>query len=248
MDKGQIECLVRKNRNGSQMMKRQILFILTLITSCTQVETPFMNADLVFVRSSDTYMDQAITAATSSDASDNFTHVAILELQSDSLFVIEAAPDLGVVRRPFSDFFADNCPSGHASDYLVFKRVKPEIISQLADRRGVDGSTILNEFVELAKSMVGLQYDYEYRPLNGKMYCSELVFDSYIEMIPKPWDPHLFKEAPMNFLSPDGSLPDFWKFNFEIVQGIPVPQGEPGTNPNDMAKSDVLIDLGCPID
>ena len=43
----------------------------------------------------------------------------------------------------------------------------------------------------------------------------------------------------MNFLDPDGQMPAFWVQSFER-QGMPVPQGVPGTNPQDMSSSPLL--------
>lgn len=216
-------------------------FVAAALVGCTGNRCPLQNADLVFVRDGGSLMDAAITAATGSEA-ESFSHVAIIEVVKDEIFVIEAAPELGVVRRPFAEFKADNC-KGSISESLVFKRIKPEIVQQLADSREVAPDQILSEFVEVAKTMVGLPYDFYYLPMNGMEYCSELVYDSYVEMTPKPWDPHLFQASPMNFYDADGELPDFWKFSFEEILEVPVPQGVPGTNPNTMSQEPILMDI-----
>lgn len=39
----------------------------------------------------------------------------------------------------------------------------------------------------------------------------------------------------MNFLDENGVMPEFWTRLFEKL-GVAVPQGVPGTNPNDMAR------------
>lgn len=67
------------------------------------------------------------------------------------------------------------------------------------------------------------------------MYCSELVYESYLDDNGE----HIFLARPMNFRAPDGSMPQFWVELYDAL-GCPVPEGVPGTNPNDMYMSPVL--------
>lgn len=181
-------------------------------------------------------MDRAIYSATSvsSDTLRSYSHVAVIEVVDDSVFVIEAVPLKGVVRRPYEEFRNEN------PDCDV-RRVRPEIIAEIAGRQGVTPELVRWSFVERAKSRIGEGYDYVYGPDNRFCYCSELVYDSFIDTAAMPGDCHLFAAAPMNFLDADGGLPEFWAGLFEAFH-VPVPQGVPGTNPNDMFRSPVLID------
>ena len=54
------------------------------------------------------------------------------------------------------------------------------------------------------------------------------------------------ERKPMNFLSPDGSLPPYWEDLFERLN-MPVPQGLPGTNPQDMSLSPLLKNVSIPL-
>ena len=47
----------------------------------------------------------------------------------------------------------------------------------------------------------------------------------------------------MNFRAADGTMPAFWTELFEKL-GEPIPEGVPGTNPNDMAREGVLTEVG----
>lgn len=217
-----------------------ILSALLLTCGCSSPESGIVlrNADLVFVLSGDTYMDDAISEATASDdGRGDFCHVAIIGRQDDSLFVVEALPLRGVISRSYSDFVAENGDS-----LLRFRRLDSAVTREIAQRQGVSEDLLLWGFVQRALSRLGEGYDYVYMPDNGLCYCSELVYDSYIDTAPSPGDCHLFSSAPMNFLSPDGTLPDFWKELFELMQ-CPVPQGVMGTNPNDMFRSPLLVGL-----
>lgn len=92
--------------------------------------------------------------------------------------------------------------------------------------------------VTRALGHLGEVYDWSYRPDNGKMYCSELVYESFRKKDGSP----LFKARQMNFRDADGNMPAFWTSLFDKI-GEPVPEGVPGTNPNDMSKEDVLREV-----
>ena len=90
-----------------------------------------------------------------------------------------------------------------------------------------------------AFGFLGLPYDCSFRPDNGKLYCSELVWESYRT----PDGRRRFPARPMNFRAADGSMPAFWTELFERL-GEAIPEGEPGTNPNDMAHDPQLYEVG----
>ena len=53
----------------------------------------------------------------------------------------------------------------------------------------------------------------------------------------------IFESRPMNFRSADGTYPEYWVKLFDSL-GMDIPQGVPGTNPNDMSRSSRLQPLG----
>ena len=189
------------------------LLILLFLVACQGPQGP-KTGDLIFVASTSGEMDGAISAATGA-----FTHVAILEVAGDSLWVIDAHPAHGVSRRPLDVFLEEN----GADAYYSVMRV-----------RGFDAATA----VERAKAFIGLPYDLRFLPGNDAYYCSELVQACFLTAEGTP----LFPSAPMNWLDSDGSLPAFWQQNFAAL-GMDVPQGVPGTNPAAMAASPCLEDV-----
>lgn len=191
------------------------LLILLLLVAC-QGPMRLKTGDLIFVASTSGEMDGAISAATGA-----FTHVAMLEVAGDSLWVIDAHPSHGVSRRTLSSFLEEN----GADAYYSVMRV-----------RGFDAATA----VERAKAFIGLPYDLRFLPGNDAYYCSELVQVCYLSADGAP----LFPSAPMNWLAPDGTLPSYWQQNFAAL-GMDVPQGVPGTNPADMAASPCLALVAC---
>lgn len=173
------------------------------------------DGDLVFVCADTAGMDAAISEATSNDNAVNYSHVGIIECTRDSgVFVIDATPIYGVSRHSLREFRAEN---GELHFYRIERYNKGK------------------EWVENAKRHIGDPYDFYFRPDNGKFYCSELVEKCCVAPDGTP----IFEPKPMNFQSPGGTIPEYWVNLFDSL-GVEVPQGVPGTNPNDLVKSGML--------
>ena len=173
------------------------------------------SGDLIFVPEEKGEFSKAIVDATASEDSVKFVHVGIIEVDSiGNAWVIEASPRDGV-REISLRKFMEGTPN------IIVKRL---LIDYPTDK-------MLNR----AKSFIGEGYDWWYIPDNGKMYCSELVYEAYLDAEGQ----HIFEAKPMNFRAPDGSMPEFWVRLFEEL-GEPIPEGEMGTNPQDIGKSSIL--------
>ena len=171
------------------------------------------------------------------------THVGIIECVGDSVFVFDAYPGIGVSRRPLEVFEGER---------LVFMRLK----------QPVDTAAVLTR----ARSLLGLEYDLSFMPGNDKYYCSEFVQECFggdaglsggpgAGAAGTPGEPKagvaksqgkptteaegVFASKPMNFKDKDGNFPAYWTDLFSRL-GIPIPQGVPGTNPQDMLTSGLL--------
>lgn len=213
------------------MKRTAILFTTIMLTlaGCTsgKQDSP-RSGDLVFVGIPMNYslqqgsMSEAISAATSDSTGLNLIHVAILEVKGDSTWIIDATIKHGVDRHPLDTFIRDF--TLRDGSLPTFKIMRPEASAAEAE-----------QFVQNAKKYLGQPYDVSFLPDNGAMYCSELVYNSYIT----PDGEHLFSEAPMNFLDKDGNMPIYWTQLFERI-GQQVPQGIPGTNPQKMAAEKTL--------
>lgn len=203
---------------------RKILSTLVpaiVLLACHPPAERLQTGDLLFVGTSEGAgsMDEAIVAATG-----NLTHVAIIQVdKAGNPWVIDATPQRGVSRYPLDSLIQAN----PGAAFLV-KRLK--------DTTGV------SSFVKNALRLIGAPYDLTFQPDNDAYYCSELVRNVYR----RADGSYLFDEKPMNFLSPDGSLPPYWEDLFERLD-MPVPQGLPGTNPQDMSLSPLLKNVSIPL-
>ncbi len=198
------------------MRKRVFLLVALgclLFSSCAHDDFALQAGDLVFRLACDDGMSSAVAASTAWNDSLKFDHVAIVAMEDGKPYIIEATSNGGVRRASWEEFIE----SGGA----VVMRVNTDFP--------------LDKAIERASGFIGQDYDWHFLPDNGKLYCSELVWDSYL------WDDgsRLFAAAPMNFRDSDGNMPEFWEELFGKF-GEPVPEGVPGTNPNDMAKSTFL--------
>lgn len=207
------------------MKKKYILgLLITLIcTSCSQHEFVPQNGDLLFCVAESSEMSKAIVDATKKQDDLQYDHVAIFATIGGKASVIEASPQKGVICRNWKDFLSDASKHNHHSGIVVM-RIKQK--------------TNIPEIINRAKEFLGQPYDWSYLPNNQKNYCSELIYESYLDEKGK----HFFSANPMNFKDAEGNIPQFWIDLFEQL-GEPIPEGIQGTNPNDMSKETILEEV-----
>lgn len=86
---------------------------------------------------------------------------------------------------------------------------------------------------ERAERYLGCEYNHTFYPENGKFYCSQYI----AEILP------IFDTIPMKFGDGENEVSDYWKQYYEKL-GLPVPVGQAGTNPGQLAKSEKLKYIG----
>ena len=212
-------------------MKRFLLplaaCLLALLSGCKPAADQLQTGDLIFVGIPADYsldeasMDSAISAATGSQTGLNRIHVAIAEISEGETWIIDATIRHGVDRHPLDTFLCDFTLRDGSLPVFEVKRLR--------DRK------LAGQAVQNAKQYLGRPYDQHFRPTDEALYCSELVYDSYLDSKGEP----LFHAAPMNFKGPDGEFPIYWEQLFARL-GQPIPQDVPGTNPQAMAEEKAL--------
>lgn len=205
-----------------------VLAAVLCISSCAERDGEFLlrNGDLLFQVGADSAIGSAIQDATSRGGGLPFTHVAIAEVAADgTVRIIEATGSGGVCRTELADFLARSAQIDG----------RPAV----AVGRVAAGDDELAAAVERAAGFIGQPYDWWYMPDNGRMYCSELVYESFLNS----GGEHIFASQPMNFRAEDGSMPRFWEELFDRL-GEPVPEGVDGTNPAAMSQQECVEIVG----
>ncbi|MCD8207900.1 MAG: hypothetical protein LUD72_08195 [Bacteroidales bacterium] len=193
-----------------------------LLTACAGGGYVPRTGDLVFQMEGEGGFSGAISAATAVDTI-NYVHVGIVVVEEGRAYVLEAEPQKGVVMTPWEDFMDGSPLVGGGRGVTVMR---------------LDVDFPLDEAMERAKSHLGEPYDWHFLSDNGKMYCSELVYDTYLYKD----GGHIFTAVPMNFRASDGNVPEFWTELFGSF-GEPVPEGVLGTNPNGLARDPLLKEV-----
>lgn len=202
-----------------------LLLLAALLTGGLAFGRELRSGDLLFQTKGQSDFSEAISAATAGEGADDFVHVGILYIPANDSaeYVIEASPSAGVRITALEEFLE----GARGSDGRPRVAVKRLDIPFSAD-----------ETVARALEHLGEPYDWYYLPDNGMMYCSELVYEAYRDSAGAP----IFETRPMNFRSADGTMPDFWIRLYNEL-GVDVPEGIPGTNPNDMARDPRLTEI-----
>jgi len=166
-------------------------------------------------------MGEAIAASTGA-----YTHVGVAVCSDSGVYLYEALPRVGVVSHPLEEALAQ----WYQSLDTTLPLLEYVSICQLS----VPFDTL--RLIHFLQEFLGQPYDDAFLPDNGRLYCSELIYESFFDLQGN----RLFTAAPMNFRVPDGSVPSYWIHHFDSL-GIAIPEGVPGTNPTDLFSSPHLI-------
>lgn len=204
-------------------MKPLIIILAILFFTFVAKAQALRSGDLVFQVSGESNFSKAISESTAKSKIDDFAHVGIIIVENADTCVIEAHPKEGVRIVALKNFLAD-APIINFQPGVVVKRLTIDFPTE----------TMINK----AKGFLGQDYDWWYLPDNGKMYCSELVCESFLN----DKGEKIFPTKPMNFQKEDGTYPQFWVDLFNEI-GEEIPQGVEGSNPNDLSRFPCLKEI-----
>ena len=156
------------------------------------------------------------------ESTGQYTHVALVESVDDTVWIIDATQRYGVSHRPLLRTRNGEKP------YPDVYRVK-------------HGCYNLDSVLARARSFIGQPYDNAFLPDNGAIYCSELIYEVFLDDCSAKGR-HLFEAKPMNWRDKEGKIPQYWQEHFKKLE-MEVPEGVPGTNPTDMSRSPLLRKL-----
>lgn len=204
--------------NGSKFF---LFLVVLLFIGCSSERFELRSGDLLFQLSSSEFSD-AIAESTSNKDGLDYTHVGIVVVERDSIFVVEATPPQ-VCKTPLDEYLnrsakIDNKP------IIAVGRLLSEYYPNTIDRG-----------IEFAQKQLGKPYDFLFMPDNGAYYCSELVYESFVD----EFGDAIFSSYPMTFKNDEGVTAEGWISHFEQYN-TPIPEGVIGTNPASMSSENVI--------
>jgi hypothetical protein len=189
---------------------------LTLCVAAQQpLDGPLHNADLLFQDLDCGPLCDAIEQVTQSYGGRHFSHIGLVDVEGDSVFVIEAI-GAAVQKTPLHQFLA------RTKNEVLVGRVKPEF------------SFLLPAALDFAQKQLALPYDDAFLYGNGKYYCSELMYDAF-KVANQQKD--FFTLQPMTFKQPHRkSYFPVWVTYYQKLK-MPIPEGALGINPGGISMS-----------
>ena len=203
-------------------------FIFFLL-ACTPKEEKIQTGDLLFISLPADYdLDNKSYVATSDVL--NHIHIAILEVDDDDVYVIDATFKYGTHRHPLDTLLRQFTLRDGTLPRMEVKRLVE------GPQAGVSTS---RQAIEKAKTYLGMGYDTAFAPANDALYCSELVSLCYLDSNGRPLFP--LGEIDLRTNPESGSeatIPRYWT-QLCASAGIPLPHGT-GIMPADIYRSTLL--------
>lgn len=197
-----------------------VLLLAPLLPAQAKAPQP-QNGDLLFVTAATTGLSGAINDATGKPGAVSYDHVALIARESGGAVVLHA-DDKGS-REQTLDSFLDEARAKHR--HVVLYRLKRE------QRAAIPAA------IAKARTLLGKPYNFTYVQDEDSYYCSDFIERAFRAQ-------QVFATQPMNFKNlQTGEISPYW-VEFYRSRGMDVPQGAPGTNPNDMAAAPVLERIG----
>jgi hypothetical protein len=205
-------------------MRIYILFLLLIVSSVAHSQLTYapQTGDLLFQDLDCGDFCDAIEKVTVSANDKSFSHVGIVSVENESVYVLEAG-GRGVVKTPLDSFLNRSSDSGN----------HPKVV---AGRMKESFRHTIPEAIEKAKSLLGKKYDGAFDIGNDQYYCSELVYFAFWDSSGKS----LFNLYPMTFIDPETHKTFPAWVNYFKESGIIIPEGKPGLNPGGISQSDKI--------
>lgn len=197
------------------------LFLLVSIFIFGQSTQFLKTGDLLFQKMNCGELCEAIHAVTEGYNGNDFSHLGLVVIENDSVFIIEAAGN--AVRKVTLEQFSKNTQTT-----MFIGRVKSKY------------TKLIPQVISFSKQQIGIPYDDDYLYDNGKYYCSELIYDAFLNAHGEPF----FELQPMTFKQPNTN--EFFPAWVDYYQNlkIEIPEGELGCNPGGISTSDKIKIVG----
>lgn len=206
----------------------RILIVFALgaqLTACHNVQKKqqfvLEKGDLLFQDLDSDSISSAIESVTGGEKHLSFSHVGILDVNSDDDTLVLEAISKGVTYTRLNTFLQRSTTADQKPKVEV-GRLKPEF------------GALINKALESGKKLIGKPYDDIYIMGDSTYYCSELIYEIFANTQDSI---EVFQLKPMTFK--DAKTGDFLPFWIEYYKnlGVEIPEGNSGLNPNGMSTS-----------
>jgi hypothetical protein len=197
------------------------LFLIQFCLFCFAQNVKLKTGDLIFQSMTCGPLCEAINEVTEGYQGNDFSHLGMIYIKNDSVFVIEASGN-AVKITPFETF------KTYTNSEMFIGRLKRKFRKYIPNA------------ISFSLQQIGIPYDDEYVYNNGKYYCSELIFDAFLHSYEKP----LFDLQPMTFKSPKtNDYFEVWAAYYKNLN-MEIPEGQLGCNPGGISTSNKLRIIG----
>ncbi|MFA5327692.1 MAG: YiiX/YebB-like N1pC/P60 family cysteine hydrolase [Prolixibacteraceae bacterium] len=208
----------------SYKLKMAVIFLsLVSLFACTQPapKIKLQTGDILFRGAASGKISEAIDKVTQTSGATHFSHVGLVEVSDTGTVVLHASPEGGTCVVSLHEFLHPEGDSVRVLAYRLKKEWKKTIPAALVK----------------AKQMLGKPYNFSYILSDTAHYCSEFVYLAFAA-------DSVFTLEPMTFKDPAiGNFPPAWVEYYQKM-GLEIPEGKPGCNPNGLAASDKLEQIG----
>ncbi len=200
----------------------KLIVLIFIVTSCNNSGEKFFpkDGDLLFQDLDCGQLCDAIEKVTDGYRHYDISHVGIVNIENDSIFVIEANGK-GVVKTPLDEFL-NRSLDNDGNPKVIVGRLNDSL------------SSLIPKALRYAKQYLGKPYDDKFVMNDSAFYCSELIYRIfYLANDNKP----VFHLHPMTFCFPGtNKIMPVWIDYFRKMK-MSVPEGRKGCNPAEFSGS-----------
>ncbi len=196
-------------------MKNYFFILITILFSCNQ-EFQLKEGDLLFQDLDSSPVCDAIELVTTGYNGANLSHIGLVVSDNDTLKILEAIPPKVILTK--LDDFLNRSFDKNGNPKIIVGRLKK------------DFSYIVANAISFSKSQLNTEYDNVFLMNNDKYYCSELIYEAFL-------NDSIFNLQPMTFLHPETKdTLAVWKEYYSELKAE-IPQNKLGINPGIMSLS-----------
>ena len=206
--------------NGTAKLILFFCLIFPAIIGCNK-KILLQNGDLVFaaieMQVETNNFSNAINSVTQTGNETNYTHIGIVGIDDNVIWVIHASPRKGVFRDSLETFLKEE-------KHIFVYRLKPGY------------RHFITQALNKSLDYYGQTYDNSFLLNDSSQYCSGLIYHLFEST-------GIFHLNPMTFKDISGDFHPFWVEHYKKLN-IEIPEGVPGCNPNEMATSPAIFFVG----